>query len=121
MEASMKIERYKEIVDRLYSFINFPFSIIDKDYNTLYCKPSRLDHFLPEKSLAYLLSEYKKASIPKNHPYIYVSDVGIYIGIIPLFDSHFAFIGPVLSQNISIKDVASKYSKIFSKASSMDW
>ena len=111
----MELNRCIEITDRMYSLVNFPISIIDSNHHTIYCKPSQVKSFFPKSASQYMFEKYEKASISDTVPYIFVNEDGIYIGLIPLDNSNYILIGPVLSQNVSIRNIADKYSKLLSR------
>lgn len=112
----MRIERYSEIIEKISSFVNFPFSIIDDGMNAVYFKPMSGEFYLPKALLEFVLDRNRKANLEKSFPYIYVSDNGIFVGVIPLGESHYVFVGPALSQNVSIREVAAIYSDILTKS-----
>ena len=111
----MEQGRCVEIVNRLYSFVNFPFYVINSDYETIYCKPSQIDCFWPKSVLSYLFKKYKETLIPYPFPYIFADEDGIFIDIIPLPDSKYSLIGPVLSHNVNVRNVATRYSKLMTR------
>lgn len=111
----MELENYIEIIEKLYSFVNYPFTIVDTEYNTLFNISLQQNYEAPKSAVKFLLNKYNEAKLPANFPYIYHDSDGIMIGVLPLHDSLFALIGPNTSPSVSLKKVSDKYDSIFSK------
>ncbi len=110
------MERYTDIIEKMSSIVNFPFSIIDSGNNVVAYKPSHVEWYVPQNALEYVISEYRKTEFPEHFPYFFVAANGIFAGVVPIYDLGFVIVGPVLSRNVNIGEISDKYANLFTRS-----
>lgn len=111
--TSSIINLYKQKLNQLFLITKTPVSIIDAEGATLYSQPSCTNYLLPPHLLQYYLKEYKSKN--QNMPYMHKGEIDTFVGMFPLTEEYYLFLGPSMSRNVSISAFAEKYDSYVSR------
>ena len=110
MKSTDTAETIVNTLDIFYRAVQIPLSLVNPDFETVFCLPSYEYTFWPPELVKAQAEIMQSKNLPPDCPYLLSDHFDIHTGMFRLQDGYFLILGPVSSGALNLEEVARTYS-----------
>ncbi len=112
MPQGISFDGLVQAIDRISIVSQIPLSILEENGETVYCVPNSYHHYLNQTLAKKEIDVYKQCALQENFPLMHDLELGLIIGLIPITNSQYLFVGPIGPNPVSFESLSSHYGRL---------
>lgn len=109
MPQGINFDGLVQAIDRISIVSQIPLSILEENGETVYCVPNSYHHYLPADVAKKEIRLYHTCNFPERFPLMHDLELNLIIGLIPLSNNRYLFVGPISPSTITLEALTAKY------------